>query len=100
MEGNLQTAPALEPIDPSVSLPDISDVVFPTEPVKPPEKSKNVINILLIGTDERSDEFSENARSDSMILISAKPFPVIRVIRTRDSLSHSPSPALTRVHIP
>lgn len=30
----------------------------------------NVINILLIGTDERSMEFHYNARSDSMILVS------------------------------
>ncbi len=34
------------------------------------EKNKDVINILLVGTDERSEEFSENARSDSMILAS------------------------------
>ena len=32
--------------------------------------SRNVINILLIGTDERSMEFHYNARSDSMILVS------------------------------
>ena len=30
----------------------------------------NVLNILLIGTDERSNAFSTNARSDSMILVS------------------------------
>ena len=63
----LQTDPDLEPIDPSVSLPDISDVVFPTEPVKPPEKSKNVINILLIGQDEIVPGI--RPRSDSMILV-------------------------------
>ena len=32
--------------------------------------SQNVINILLIGTDERSMEFHYHARSDSMILVS------------------------------
>lgn len=63
----LQTDPDLEPIDPSVSLPDISDVTFPTEPVKPPQKSKNVINILLIGQDETVP--GVRARSDSMILV-------------------------------
>lgn len=30
----------------------------------------NVLNILLIGTDERTKEFNTNARSDSMILVS------------------------------
>ena len=30
----------------------------------------NVMNILLIGTDERSNSFSSNARSDSMIIVS------------------------------
>lgn len=33
-------------------------------------EKKDVMNILLIGTDERSKEFSVNARSDSMILVS------------------------------
>lgn len=32
--------------------------------------SKNVINILLLGTDERTDEFNENARADSICLLS------------------------------
>lgn len=31
---------------------------------------ENVLNILLIGTDERTKEFNVNARSDSMILVS------------------------------
>lgn len=31
---------------------------------------KNVLNVLLLGTDERSTAFSDNARSDSMILLS------------------------------
>lgn len=64
----LQTDPDLQPVDPSgESLPDISDVTFPTEPVKPPEKNKNVINILLIGQDEIVP--GVRSRSDSMILV-------------------------------
>lgn len=31
---------------------------------------ENVLNILLIGTDERTNEFNVNARSDSMIIVS------------------------------
>lgn len=34
------------------------------------ERKDEVINILLIGTDERSKEFTPSARSDSMILVS------------------------------
>lgn len=33
-------------------------------------KDKNVINVLLFGTDERTKDFSDNARSDSMMLLS------------------------------
>lgn len=33
-------------------------------------KDKSVLNILLIGTDERSEEFSTNARADSMMILS------------------------------
>lgn len=33
-------------------------------------KDKNVINVLLLGTDERTKDFSDNARSDSMMLLS------------------------------
>ena len=43
----------------------------PEIPDSPVWNDSDVLNVLLIGTDERSDEFSENARSDSMILISA-----------------------------
>ena len=32
--------------------------------------SEDVINILLLGTDERTKDFSENARADSMMLVS------------------------------
>ena len=35
-----------------------------------PYSDKNVINILLLGTDDRTTDFSSNARSDSMILVS------------------------------
>lgn len=33
-------------------------------------KDKDVLNVLLLGTDERSVEFSDNARSDTMMLLS------------------------------
>ena len=45
----------------------------PTEPKIPEteiQKEDEVLNILLIGTDERTKNFSTNARSDSMILVS------------------------------
>lgn len=48
-------------------------IVLEGEPVLPDWeiiRDKDVVNILLIGTDERSREFSTNARSDSMILVS------------------------------
>lgn len=53
---------------------DIADLTeVETKPVLPDSpiwKDSDILNILLIGTDERSDSFSENARSDSMILVS------------------------------
>lgn len=48
-------------------------VILDGEPVIPDMDiydDKNVVNILLIGTDERTKQFNTNARSDSMILIS------------------------------
>ena len=48
-------------------------VMIDGEPVIPDMKiydDKNVVNILLIGTDERTKEFNTNARSDSMMIIS------------------------------
>lgn len=48
-------------------------IVLEGEPVLPDWeifRDKDVLNILLIGTDERSEEFNANARSDSMILVS------------------------------
>lgn len=55
-------------------LVDISGLeISETVPVIPDteiEEKDEIINILLIGTDERSTTFSTNARSDSMILVS------------------------------
>lgn len=55
-------------------LVDISGLEYSeTEPVIPEaeiEKKDEVLNILLIGTDERTKSFSTNARSDSMIIVS------------------------------
>lgn len=42
-------------------------------PVRGLEEKENVMNILIIGTDERSESFSDNARSDCMILASLDP---------------------------
>lgn len=44
--------------------------VEPEIPDSPVWQDSDVLNVLLIGTDERSEAFSENARSDSMILVS------------------------------
>ena len=53
---------------------DISGLeISETEPPIPQtqvEEKEEVVNILLLGTDERAVNFSENARSDSMILMS------------------------------
>lgn len=72
-------------VENEISSDDISDenilseedlaglVVLDGEPVVPDMEiydDKNVVNILLIGTDERTKQFNTNARSDSMILIS------------------------------
>jgi LCP family protein required for cell wall assembly len=65
----LQSDPDLQPVDPSESLPDISDITFPTEPDPPVEIPKHVINVLLIGLDETVPNV--RARSDSMILLTA-----------------------------
>lgn len=68
-EGNTETTEPEEG-----NLVDISGLEFSeTDPVLPDaeiEQSDEVLNILLIGTDERSKTFSTNARSDSMILVS------------------------------
>lgn len=71
-----------EPVegDPSATEEADEDIVdisglemVETEPVIPDSEvmqEDNILNILLIGTDERTKDFSTNARSDSMILVS------------------------------
>lgn len=44
-----------------------AEVLLPDEAIY---KDKNVFNILLLGTDERSKKFSTNARSDAMLILS------------------------------
>ncbi|NLL63275.1 MAG: LCP family protein [Ruminococcaceae bacterium] len=82
----LQTDEDIQKIDASVSESeepkediilsedDIKDLtMINTKPVIPDMEiyeDKNVVNILLIGTDERVKHFSTNARSDSMIILS------------------------------
>ena len=60
--------------EPEDDIVDISGLeLVETEPIIPDSEvvdDDNVLNILLIGTDERSKDFSTNARSDSMILVS------------------------------
>lgn len=67
VEQLLQSDPDLQPIDPSESLPDISDITFPTDETEPVENPDHIINILLIGQDETVS--GVRARSDSMILV-------------------------------
>lgn len=52
-----------------VSGLEISETL-PVIPDRAIKEDKSVTNILLIGTDERTKNFSTNARSDSMILVS------------------------------
>lgn len=74
-----------KPIDTSVSVPVNNDELdIPDLPGLPPEREdgkveilpgeiyhdEDVINILLLGTDERSKEFSENARADAIMILS------------------------------
>ena len=67
VEDLLASDPDLSPIDPSESLPNLDDVVFPEEDPKPVTKPDHIINILLIGQDTREE--GVRARSDSMILV-------------------------------
>lgn len=67
VEELLKSDPDLQPLDPSESLPNISDITFPPEVTEPLEDSNDVINILLIGQDETVA--GVRARSDSMILV-------------------------------
>lgn len=63
-----------EDISPVLSESDIAGLEEvteePTLPEIAPTDDSSVLNILLIGTDEHTKSFSENARSDSMILVS------------------------------
>lgn len=61
------TSPVLSESD-VVGLEEITEE--PTLPESAPTDNSSVLNILLIGTDEHTKGFSENARSDSMILVS------------------------------
>lgn len=76
-----ETTPNIEPDttpepETVLLLPEEEIVTLPeqtTEPALPDIpiwQDADVLNVLLIGTDERSEAFSENARSDSMILVS------------------------------
>ena len=69
------TYPAADPEDTEDDyVVDIGDLeISETHPVIPDSEiqtSDEVLNILLLGTDERSKDFSYKARSDSMILVS------------------------------
>ena len=75
VEEILMSDPDLTPIDPNEdssdssdgTMPDISDIPLPSDPVPPVEAPKYVYNILLIGLDATSGNY--RARSDSMILV-------------------------------
>lgn len=58
-EGQLVDVSGLEMVETAPPIPELD--VFDEE---------NVLNILLIGTDERTKEFNVSARSDSMIVVS------------------------------
>ena len=70
-------------IDTEISIPDEGETIFQDsdipvvddgQPIEVPDgdvwKDENVFNILLLGTDERSKEFSTNARADSILVLS------------------------------
>lgn len=65
-------APGPEP--PIMTTEDIASLEQTSEelvlPDSPIWKDSDILNILLIGTDDRSDDFNTNARSDSIILVS------------------------------
>lgn len=60
--------------EPEEDIVDISGLEEVSEPLEIPDmeifRDSDVLNILLIGTDERADHFDDNARSDSMIILS------------------------------
>lgn len=49
---------------------DLNDINAYLPPELDVYKDEDVLNVLLIGTDERHDEFHENARADSMMILS------------------------------
>ena len=61
MEDILESLPLVEPTMPSLPSQD---------KVERPDYTKDVVNILLIGTDERSADFTHKARGDSCMLLS------------------------------
>ena len=75
-ENELSTYPVVDPeLDEEDDFTvDIGDLVISeTQPVIPDteiNQDESVINILVLGTDERTVDFSSSARSDSMILVS------------------------------
>ena len=57
------------------SLPDMGQAPIDAEqksqlPAGDPFYDKDVVNILLLGTDERTERFSDNARADSIMILS------------------------------
>ena len=65
---------ATEPEEEEDYVVDIGDLdveeVTPTIPDTDVNQNDDVMNILLIGTDERTTQYNTNARADSMILVS------------------------------
>lgn len=62
------------PLD-DMEIPDLGDAPDNSQqnselPTGDIVTDKNVINILLLGTDERSKQFSDNARADSIMILS------------------------------
>lgn len=67
-EGNQETEPEEpETMDPAYADLESKDAVEATGPVK---VDKQVFNILLIGSDERTDSYSSASRSDTCLLLS------------------------------
>lgn len=65
-----ETEPA-EEAGPGVDISGLEEMeTFPVIPEAEIQEKDDVVNILVLGTDERTTDLSENARSDSMILVS------------------------------
>lgn len=68
--GPEETEPA-EEAGPGVDISGLEEMeTFPVIPEAEIQEKDDVVNILVLGTDERTTDLSENARSDSMILVS------------------------------